>query len=97
MTTTLRISSQLCSLSLEIEDVQLKATSYIRKLSDDIDDFFQQPHPAVYPQYSKWYKAQPVGVNKIGKFLSEISKAAGLNHIYTNHSIWGTTVNAMKN
>lgn len=68
---------------------------YLAKLTH-LPDLFQQPNPNFKRIEDKWYKASPVGVNQIAKFLSEISYFAGLNKRYTNHSMRGTTLNAMK-
>ena len=61
-----------------------------------MDDLFQQPNPYFKCQKDNWFKAQPVGEGTIGKFLSKISRAAGLSYIYTNHCIRGTTATGMK-
>ena len=49
-----------------------------------------------YVNKDKWYKEQPVGEVTIGKFLSEISKIAGLLYIYTNHYVRGTATSCVK-
>ena len=69
---------------------------YMSKLNPTLEAFFQQPNPSFKHPNDDWYKASPVGINTIGKFLSSISKSAGLSQIYTNYSIRGTTINGMK-
>lgn len=68
---------------------------YLSKLTH-LPDLFQQPNPKFRLVTDRWYKASPVGINQIGKFLSEISYFAGLEKRYTNHCMRNTTVNAMK-
>ena len=58
---------------------------------------FQAPDSKHKTPKDQWYKNTPVGINTLGKFMKEISHAAGLNYIYTNHCIHGTTASAMKN
>ena len=67
---------------------------YLSKLSH-INALFQKPNANFkYPNH-KWYHATPVGENTIGKFLKHICENAGLNRIYMNHCIRGTTATAM--
>ena len=62
-----------------------------------IEAFFLQQNPFFKnTKGDKWNKEQAVGEGTIAKFLSEISKAADLSYIYTNHCFWGTTATAMK-
>lgn len=68
---------------------------YLEKLTD-LPELFQQPNPCFKKPNDRWYKRSPVGINQIGKFLSEISEYAGLSKRYTNHCIRSTTVHAMK-
>lgn len=68
---------------------------YLSKLTD-LPWLFQQPNPNYRLPKDRWYKKSPVGINMIGKYLSEISEKAGLSARYTNHCIRSSTVNAMK-
>ena len=43
---------------------------YMSKLNK-IDNFFQQPNPYFKRTTDVWYKAQPVGVGTIGRFLAK--------------------------
>ena len=67
---------------------------YLSKLTD-LPDLFQTPNSKYKYPHDKWYKKTPVGENTIAQFMKEISKAAGLSTIYTNHCIRGTTATAM--
>ena len=67
---------------------------YMSKLTK-LDAFLQQPNPYFKrPNKDFWYKAQPVGT--IGRFHTTVSGLSGLNYIYTNHCIRGTTATGMK-
>ena len=63
--------------------------------------FFQRAKPKsqVMPdtdkEIQKWYNRIPVGKNPIGKWMSNISKAAGCSQIYTNHCMRNCTVTAL--
>ena len=67
---------------------------YLSKLTN-IYALFQTPNPNFKYPTDRWYKATPVGENSIAKFLKIICENAGLNKIYTNHCIRGTTATAM--
>ena len=41
---------------------------------------------------SKWYKSQPLGINSISKFMTNISSKGELKGRKTNHSVRKTTV-----
>ena len=68
---------------------------YLSKLKTT-DNLFQQPNPYYDHVTDLWYKAQPVGVGTIGKFLVTISENAGLSYIYTKYCIHGTIATGMK-
>ncbi len=69
---------------------------YLFKLNPLQEAFFQRPVAhAVSKITVPWYINAPVGKNKIGDFLKDICKLAGLSTIYTNHSIRATAINAL--
>ena len=68
---------------------------YISKLHPNCNDFFQLPKAD--PSDEIWYYGRPVGANKIGTFMQEISKASGLSRIYTNHCVRATAVTVLCN
>lgn len=68
---------------------------YLSKLTH-LPDLFQQPNPKFKLITDCWYKASPVGINQIGKFLPEICYFGGLEKRYTNHCMRNTTINVMK-
>lgn len=69
---------------------------YINLLHPDCPFFFQRPREGDLDGASTWYINSPVGVNKISAFMSRISKQAGLQKTYTNHSIRATTVTSLR-
>ncbi|VDI10339.1 Hypothetical predicted protein [Mytilus galloprovincialis] len=48
-----------------------------------------------YPKEGVYYDNIPLGHNRLGQFMNEISKMANLSHIYTNHSCRATTVHLL--
>lgn len=70
---------------------------YLNLLNPDLEDFFQRPKITGYEGENIWYMKLPVGVNTIGKFMSIISRPAGLSYPYTNHCVRSTTVTTLQN
>ena len=68
---------------------------YMSKLHDECNAFFQRPKVNVKKTDAVWYYKAPVGQNKLGSMMSDISKAAELSRIYTNHCIRATTATAL--
>ncbi len=69
---------------------------YLSKLNPLQTAFFQTPvRKAVSKVTVPWYQNGPVGKNKIGQFLPEISKLSNLNTVYTNHCLRATATNAL--
>lgn len=50
------------------------------------------PRPATVT----WFKKQPLGVNSLGGFMKEMSRAAGLDGRITNHSARRTMISALR-
>ena len=67
---------------------------YVSKLNPNIMEFFQRPKRAT-PISGPWYDAQVVGINRIAKYMKEISAAAELSKIYSNHCIRATTITVL--
>ena len=42
-----------------------------------------------------WFKKSPIGVKKLGDMMKEISLAASLSKVYTNHCVRSTTISAL--
>ncbi|XP_078597018.1 uncharacterized protein LOC144873494 [Branchiostoma floridae x Branchiostoma japonicum] len=70
---------------------------YCSKLSKKCMYLFQRPNMQWKPGYhtDQWYFSQPVGQNKLGAMMRDISKAAGLSKFYTNHSVTVTAIKAL--
>lgn len=66
---------------------------YIRRLNPRCDRLFQQAR--TYPKDGIYYDNVPLGHNKLGTFMNQISIKCGLNKVYTNHSCRATTVNVL--
>lgn len=65
---------------------------YIQKRNPASNFLFQQPRPRVKETDTIWYTSRPVGEKTITGFMKEISKAAKLSRVYTNHSVRASTV-----
>ncbi|CAG2211446.1 unnamed protein product [Mytilus edulis] len=63
---------------------------YIRRLNPNCNKLFQQPK--LTAKDGIHYGNIPLGHNKLGIYMNEISKAANLSREYTNHSCRATTV-----
>lgn len=57
---------------------------------------FQKPKRNVVPDDPVWFENFPIGVNRIGKMMREISTDACLSRIYTNHSVKSTTASILE-
>ena len=56
---------------------------------------FQRPKRNFLPSDEIWFENSPIGVNKMGDMMKEISLAATLNKFYTNHCVRSTTIPAL--
>lgn len=66
---------------------------YIRRLNPNCNKLFQQPK--LTAKDGIHYDNIPLGHNKLGIYMNEISKAANLSREYTNHSCRATTVHIL--
>ncbi|CAC5398751.1 unnamed protein product [Mytilus coruscus] len=66
---------------------------YIRRLNPKCVKLFQQARS--YPKEDVYYDDVPLGHNRLGQFMNEISKMASLSLLYTNHSCRATTVHLL--
>ena len=56
---------------------------------------FQRPKRNFLPSDEIWFENSPIGVNKLGDMMKEISLAASLSKVYTNHCVRSTTISAL--
>ena len=56
---------------------------------------FQRPKRNFLPSDEIWFENSPIGVNKMGDMMKEISLAATLNKFHTNHCVRSTTISAL--
>jgi hypothetical protein len=70
---------------------------FVTKLNPKCTSFFQYPRRNWSESDQVWYEARPVGENKLGNMMKEISKAASLSRIYTNHSVRATAITIWSN
>lgn len=66
---------------------------YIRRLNPKCFKLFQQSRS--YPKEGVYFDNIPLGHNRLGQLMSEISKVVKLSKIYTNHSCRATTVHVL--
>ena len=67
---------------------------YLSKLNEQCPFFFQKPKQK-FTQDGIWYCNMVLGKNTLGKFMSEISKAANLSTRYTNHCLRATAAQTL--
>ncbi len=68
---------------------------YISKLNLKCEALFQQPRRDWKESaitHDLWYENRPFGVNPLGNMIKEISTAAKLSKVYTNHCVWTTAI-----
>ncbi|KAK3705942.1 hypothetical protein QZH41_001259 [Actinostola sp. cb2023] len=77
---------------------------YIGKLNPGCKAFFQYPKRSMTSNDVKtnedeevWYENRPLGVNRLGGMMKEISKLAGLSKLYTNHCVRATAITVWSN
>ena len=70
---------------------------YISKLNPECTAFFQYPKQKWSLSDSIWYENCPLGIQKLGTMMKEMSEAAGLSKKYTNHSVRATAITLWSN
>lgn len=66
---------------------------YITKINPSCSSFFQYPKRQGWSTTDDvWFENRPLGVNKLGNMMSEISQEARLSRRYTNHSLRATAI-----
>ena len=62
---------------------------YMSKLNEQCEAFWQRPN--VKCEGGKWYANRAVGINTLADMMKNISLAAELSRVYTNHSLRATS------
>ena len=69
---------------------------YLSKVNPNCSAFFQYPRRNWDETTSVndpcWYENRPLGVNTLSTMMKQISKAAGLSEMYTNHCVRATAI-----
>ena len=70
---------------------------YLSKLNPKSSAFFQYPSRNWAPSDPVLYDNKPLGINKLDSMMKEISQAAQLSRVYTNHSVRATAITLWSN
>lgn len=68
---------------------------YLSKRNPNCSALFQTPRNSFDQEDEVWYENRPLGKNRLGSMMVEISKRAQLSRTYTNHCIRATTISAL--
>ena len=68
---------------------------FLSVLNPNQTALFQRPKRNFLPSDEIWFENWPIGVNKLGDMMKEISLAASLSKVYTNHCVRSTTISAL--
>ena len=68
---------------------------YLSNHNTTCDALFQTPRDPFGDRDGVWYEKRPLGKNKLGCMMSEISKISKLSKKYTNHCIRATAITAL--
>ena len=70
---------------------------YLTKLNPACKALFQYPKRNWKPADETWFENRPLGVNKLGDMMKDISAAAALSKKYTNHCVRATSITLWSN
>lgn len=70
---------------------------FLSKLNPECEALFQYPKRNWAPSDNVWYENRLLGVNRLSTMMKDISSAAGLSRIYTNHSVRETAITLWAN
>ena len=65
---------------------------YLSLLNPGEEALFQRPKRSFSSSDKIWFDKSPLGVNTLSSMMKEISKAAQLSQLYTNHSVRATSI-----
>lgn len=90
------VSAGLIQDPLQVEAIK----RYLSKLHPDVDRLFQRAGVGagccVSPAADVWYMKAPLGHTILGNMMRNLSEAAKLSTMYTNHCVRATTVTHLK-
>ena len=69
----------------------------LSKLHPECEALFQYPKRNWRQTDKIWYENWPLGVNELSAMMKEISSAANLSRVYTNHSVRATAITLWAN
>ena len=70
---------------------------YLDKVNPSCPALFQYPARNWQITNPVWFENRPLGVNKLGKMMADISREADLSMVYTNHSVRATAITVWSN
>ena len=68
---------------------------YISKLHSECPAFFQRANMN-YKNSGQWYYNMPIGKNTLSSMMKNMSQAAGLSRLYTNHCLRVTAISVLR-
>ena len=68
---------------------------YPSKLHPKCDALWQRPREDFLEEEPSWFCNMPIGKNPLGSVMKDISRAAHLSQIYTNHSVRATNITTL--
>ena len=68
---------------------------YLSKRHSQCESLFQRPKDSFNEDDETWYEKRPLGKNKLGNMMSELSRAATLSKNYTIHCIRATAISTL--
>ena len=90
-------NEQRFALTTETELAYSALKLYLSRINPACEALFQYPKRNWKPTDEIWYEIRPLGVNKLGDMMKDISTAASLSKIYTNHSVRATSITLWSN
>ena len=82
-----------CNFSGTLECPVRSFVKYLKRLNPKCAKLFQKPRKT--PKDGIYFDNVPLGHNRIGSLMPEISRMADLSQVYTNHSIRATTFHVL--
>jgi hypothetical protein len=74
------------------EDGYHSLKKYLKLINPKCLAFFQRPKASRPLDGTPWFENKPLGVNTLSSMMKEISKAAKLSRVYTNHCVRASAI-----